>query len=99
MSGFPYNFRPEVDNDVISGSTVEHHGIDVCVKFGDSRSNGFRDIRGTDFESNERTVAKPIPIARNTAFGVSQRVILFNSMMCLLGTLLIFSHAWIHGRS
>ena len=32
-------------------------------EFVDSRSNGFRDIRGTDFLSNERTLAKLIPIA------------------------------------
>ena len=30
---FPYNFRPEADNDVISGVTVDNVGIDVCVKF------------------------------------------------------------------
>ena len=37
-------------------------GMDVPIKFDDSRSNGFRDIRGADFVSNERTLAKPIPI-------------------------------------
>ena len=45
----------EVDNDVISGVAVDNVGVDVCGKFGDSRSNGFRDIRGVDFVSNERT--------------------------------------------
>ena len=30
-------------------------GMDVPVQFGDSRSNGFRDIRGADFVSNKRT--------------------------------------------
>ena len=30
--------QPEVDNDVISG-------VAASIKFGDSRSNGFRDIR------------------------------------------------------
>ena len=30
-------------------------GMDVSIKFGDSRSNDFQDIRGTDFVSNERT--------------------------------------------
>ena len=36
---------------------VDNVGVNVCVKFGfgDSRSNGFRDIRGSDFVSNERT--------------------------------------------
>ena len=64
---FPYNFRLEIDNDVISGVAIENFGMDVRVKFGDSRSNDFRDIRGADFVSNERVNehAKPIPIARN----------------------------------
>ena len=61
---FPYNFRPEVDNDVISGTAIDNVGADIRVKFGDSRSNGFRDIRGANFVSNERTLAKAIPIAR-----------------------------------
>ena len=34
------------------------------MKFGDYRSNGFQDIRGVNFVLNERTLAKPIPIAR-----------------------------------
>ena len=59
---------PEIDNDVISGLAVDNVGLDVSIKFGDSRSNGFRDIRGADFVSNkrmnERTNIKwPIPIA------------------------------------
>ena len=57
--------RPEVDNDVICGRTVDNFGMDVPIKIGDSRSNGFRDIRGTVFVSNERTLPKPLPIARN----------------------------------
>ena len=60
---FRYNFRPE--DDVISSVDVDNVGMDVCVKFGDSKSNGFRDIRGADFVSNERTnMTKPIPIER-----------------------------------
>ena len=51
----PYNFRTEVDIDVISGMDVENVGMDVCLKFDDSRSNGLRDTRGADFFSNERT--------------------------------------------
>ena len=47
--------RPEVVNDVISGVGVDNIGTDVRMKFGDSRSNGFRDIRGANFVSNERT--------------------------------------------
>ena len=66
---FPYNFRPEADSDVISGMAVDNVGMDVPIKFGDSSSNGFRDIRGADFVSNERTLVKPIQIVRNaTAF-------------------------------
>ena len=52
---FRYNFRPEVDSDVVSGAAVDNVGP---VKLGDSRSNGFRDIRGADFVSNERTNIK-----------------------------------------
>ena len=47
--------RPEIDNDVISSLAVDNDGIDVPIKFGDSRSNGFRDIRGAYFVSNDRT--------------------------------------------
>ena len=58
--------RPEVYNDVISGVAVENVDVDVPVKFGDSTSNGFRDIRGAGFVSNERrNIAKLAPIARN----------------------------------
>ena len=69
FDAFPLNFRLEVGNDVISGTTVDSVAMDVPIKFGDSSSNGFRDIRGTEFVSNERTLAKPIQIVRNaTAF-------------------------------
>ena len=44
-----------MDNDVISGVAVDNVGMDVPIKFGDSRSNGFQDIPGADFVSNERT--------------------------------------------
>ena len=33
-----------------TGVAVDNVGVDVPVKFGDSRSNRFRDIRGADFE-------------------------------------------------
>ena len=33
---------------------VHNFGMDVHVKFGNSRSNASRDIRGADFVSNER---------------------------------------------
>ena len=55
MTVFHYNFRPEVDNDVISGVAVDYVSMDVRVKFGDSRSNGSRDIQEADFVSNEWT--------------------------------------------
>ena len=32
--------------------------MDACAQFGDSRSDGFRDIRGVDFVWNERTNEK-----------------------------------------
>ena len=51
----PYDVRPEVDNDVIFGTTVDNVGVNVPIKFGDSGSCYFRDIRGADFVSNERT--------------------------------------------
>ena len=41
MTVFPLNFRLEVDNDVISGKAVDNVGVDVRIKFGDSRSNDF----------------------------------------------------------
>ena len=37
------------------GVAVDNVGVDVEIKFGDSRSNSYRDIRGADFVSNERT--------------------------------------------
>ena len=62
--------RPEVDNDVMSGVAVNNVGMDVPMKFNDSRSDGFRDIRGAYLVSNERTIERTnikwlIPIARN----------------------------------
>ena len=51
----PYTFRSDVDNDIVSGASVENVGVDVLVKFGDYRLNGFLDIRGADFVSDERT--------------------------------------------
>ena len=58
-SYFGNNFRSEVDqeNDVICGVAVDCEcvGMDVQVKFDDSRSTGSRDTRGADFVSKERT--------------------------------------------
>ena len=44
---------------------VDNVGMDVPIKFGILGQTVFRDIRGADFVSNERTLAKPIPIVRN----------------------------------
>ena len=38
----------------MSGVAVGNIGVDVYVKFVDSRSNSFRDIRGAHFVRNER---------------------------------------------
>ena len=43
-SFFHYDFRPVVDNDVISRPAVDNIGLDVRVKLDVSRSNGSRDI-------------------------------------------------------
>ena len=55
-------------HNVISSVAVDNVGMNVPMKFGDFRSNGFRDIQEADFvlneRTNERTLAKPIPIAR-----------------------------------
>ena len=64
MTVLRYNFRPEVENYVISGVAVHNVCMDVLVKFDDSRSNGFRDIQGTDFMSNERTGPSTISIIK-----------------------------------
>ena len=40
---FQDNFRPEVVSDVLSGGDVGQIGMDIAVKFGDSRPNRSRD--------------------------------------------------------
>ena len=47
--------RTEGASDVISGAAVDHVGVDVHVKFGDSRSSSSQDIRVADFALNDRT--------------------------------------------
>ena len=44
---------------------------DDQIKFGDSKSNGSRDIRGADFVSNERNVADAYGVRRKRLLGVS----------------------------
>ena len=38
------NFQPEVASDVILSANVGHVSVDATMKFGDSSSNGSRDI-------------------------------------------------------
>ena len=55
--------RPEIDNDGITSTTIDDVNVDVLIKFCDSSSNGFPDIRGAGLVSYERTnetLAKPI---------------------------------------
>jgi len=40
-----FHSRPEVGSDVISGDNVGRAGLDVPVKFGDSSTNGSRDMQ------------------------------------------------------
>ena len=51
FNSFPQNFRPEVDNSVISSVAVDNVSMDIHVKFGDSMSNGSQDIQGADLTS------------------------------------------------
>ena len=48
----------------------DYIGMDVRVKFGDSRSNGSRDIRGANFMSNERTYRS---LSRKILYAVVER--------------------------
>ena len=55
---FLYNFRPDVVDDVMSSVAIDNVGVNVCVKFGDSSSNGLCDIRRASFRverTKERT--------------------------------------------
>ena len=57
LSFFRDNFRPEVASDIISGLSVDEVGLDVFVKFGDSRSSpsrNSRNIRADQFVMDER---------------------------------------------
>ena len=42
-----------LSNDVIYDVAVEYAVMGVCIKFGDSRSNGTRDIPGDDCGLND----------------------------------------------
>ena len=65
--GCPYNFRADVDNNVISDEAVYNVDMDVCIKLGYSRSDDVQDIRGADFMSNERTNSTKFEDAFDTA--------------------------------
>ena len=51
------NFRPEIASDVISGVGVQQVGMNVHVKFSDSRSNRSPDIRLPHFVRTTPTPA------------------------------------------
>ena len=58
-------------NDVISGVAVDHVGVDVHIKFGDSMSNGSRDIRrliscGTNKHDRSLSREDKTPVRRFT---------------------------------
>ena len=48
-----FRFRSEVCSDVISGEVIEPTGVKFWVKFGDSRSNRFRDTWLPHFVAND----------------------------------------------
>ena len=57
----------EAVSDVISGVAVEHDGLDVRVKFADSRSKRSGDIRAAEFVmDNERRRTDPVAISRTS---------------------------------
>ena len=53
------NVRLEVASDVISGKDEEQVGMNVPVKFGDSRSNRSRDMRLPHFVRTTATTTTP----------------------------------------
>ena len=55
---FRDNFRPDIASDLLAGPDVEQVGLDVCIKFGDSRSNHSRDIRLSLYDV--RTTTTPV---------------------------------------
>ena len=57
----------------MSGVAVDNVGMDVCVKFDLSRSNGFPDIQGAEFVWNEQDEAYP-DSAKNLK-GISPKII------------------------
>ena len=57
--------HPRYDVISDSGVAVDNVDTDVPKTFGDSRSNGLRDIRGADLVSNERGNIGEVPIARH----------------------------------
>ena len=54
------NCQPEVASDLISCMAVQYVGVDVCVKFGDSRSNRSQDIRLPHFVTEDNRTTRPV---------------------------------------
>ena len=55
-------------DDIISSLAIDDVGVDVRVKFVDSRSNGSRDIGGAGFVSRHRTnMTKPLLTVRSVS--------------------------------
>ena len=59
----------------MSDAAVDNVGMDGPVKFGDSVSNGFRDIRRADFVSNEQAneLDQAYPNSAKRLIGVSPK--------------------------
>ena len=59
------NYQPEEASDVVSGMAVQYVSVDVCVKYGDSRSNRSRDIRLPHFVTDKRTTNDDTGVSRS----------------------------------
>ena len=72
---FRFDFRPEVDNAVLSAVAVDIVGVDVPVKLGDSRSNGFGDIWiiGELFSCRTNEQGHAYPKSAKRLWGVSPK--------------------------
>ena len=57
--------QPEVASDVISRAALVYVGVDVCAKFGDSRSNRSRDIQLPQMRDEQTTMTPVIRQGQN----------------------------------
>ena len=64
------NCQPEIVSDVVSGVFVDPTGVKVQVKFGDSGSNRYRDIRLSHFVMNDDNNNNNDDAGRWTLWGV-----------------------------